>query len=162
MKRVVLPVLLFATLTMPVSAREYTPAMGTAERAEIMDAIRGGSGATSVFVVDYLRVERGRGVGVAYAEVHPQHPSAQRPYTGWFLLTDTGQGWEARFGVGSDGANNCAVLASVYRGATAVATAGGASPALFSRRFQTDYADLKAHGPDLGCVGDILINRDNG
>lgn len=82
----------------------HTPAMGTAERAAIMDAQRAfmaaqGMPSDVVFVVDWLRVDG----GWAYSKVNPQSPDGGAQYEPLaFLLRDRG-GWAVVDIFGSEG-----------------------------------------------------------
>jgi hypothetical protein len=152
-----LPVLVYLVSAPAMAAAPYTPKPGSAERMAIMQAIRDGIGSDTVFVVDFLKVAGTSEGGLAYAEVHPVK---ELGFLGWAFLRKSGGQWHFDSAIGSDGANDCAEIAEVYRHPLDLATQAKVAPELlFSPSFYADYAEAEEGAKeDVSCVGDIATS----
>lgn len=162
MKRLTPAALVIALLALPALAAPYTPSIGTADRASIMDAIRKGTHSNSVMVVDYLKVTTGPdGVRLAFAEVHPASASASAPFRGWVILKRSiGERWETLWGVDYDGYGACRPLKVAYTNAVEVASRFGTSMSIFSPEFRRANMALISRRDYATCKGNIVVGDD--
>lgn len=103
-----------------------TPRTGLIERTQILDAIRPVPDSKIRFVVDSLRVIKGKGPTFAYAVVEP---SKQEHDGGEYILQrDSAKStapWRVIWAVTGGGANACADIAAYYNSATQHLTKSG-------------------------------------
>lgn len=150
--------LVLAAVPVAAGARVATPRPGSAERADIMDAIRAGTHSSATFLVDYLRVTSGRPVNFAYAEVRPSRADTPIPFQGPAFLVKVGAQWKMAWAIGDGGSWPCSNLA---RGQTrAVEMVGSDATQLFSREFFDALRDRKRDASDnLECDGDLISGK---
>lgn len=139
----------------PASAQQaHTPRTGSAERTQILDAIRPSPGSNIRFIVHELRVIPGKTATYAYAAVEP---SKQEYDGGEFLLKNTG-GWRVIWSVTGGGTDDCSTAADYYASALALLTAEGIDPDALNPQLQEEHVRLKtfaAEDPDCTAIGDL-------
>ena len=142
-------------LTTPLAAGQttpHTPSVGSAERTEILAALR--THPDMRFTFRHLRVRNDGARAIAYAE-------GDNGVIGGFKLILTRDGanaWTIVWGEGDGGSNSCAVGARHYRWAVDLIASYHAQPdALFPGiTAQTSELEQMAKDePDSDCVGDL-------
>ena len=142
-------------LTAPLAAGQatpHTPPVGSAERTEILAALR--THPDMRFTFRHLRVRNDGARAIAYAE-------GDNGVIGGFKLILTRDGanaWTIVWGEGDGGSNSCAVGARHYRWAVDLIASYHAQPdALFPGiTVQTSKLEQMAKDePDSDCVGDL-------
>ncbi|NIJ36514.1 hypothetical protein FHR22_001163 [Sphingopyxis panaciterrae] len=144
--------LLFAA---PLAARDaspHTPAVGSAERAAILTALR--THPDLRFTFRHLRVWNDGARAIAYAE-------GDNGITGGFkiILTREGQaGWREVWGEGDGGSDSCAAGARHYRWAIQLIESYRAKPDALVPGIAAQTRELERMAksePETQCVGDL-------
>jgi len=149
---VVVTALLFAAPLAAGNASPHTPAVGSAERAAIIQTLR--SHPDLRFTFRHLRVWNDGDRAIAYAE-------GDNGVIGGFkiILTRDGKaGWREIWGEGDGGSDSCVAGARHYRWAVELIQSYHLAPdRLFPEiTAQTRKLELMAKSdPDLQCVGDL-------
>lgn len=143
----------------PRAGQVSTPAPGTPERKQILDAIRPSSGTQIRFIVHDLRVMKGKSANFAYAAVEP----SQQEYDGgeYILRNDglkTKGGWRVIWAVTGGGANSCADIAAYYSAVAKLLNAQGIAPDRLNPGHSKEEQNLSAAAQtdaDCNTVGDL-------
>jgi hypothetical protein len=143
----------------PRAQQVSTPAPGTPERKQILDAIRPSSGSQIRFIVHDLRVMKGKSANFAYAAVEP----ARQEYDGGeYILRNDGPktkgGWRVIWAVTGGGSNTCADIAEYYRAVARLLAAEGIAPDRLNPGHSEEQKNLSAAAQadaDCNTVGDL-------
>ena len=154
--------LVLGLATDPLMAKSYVPAIGTSERAEIMDAIREGTKTQSIFAVDYLRVTSNSSQKIAFVQVHPADNRAAYFFEGWALLhRKPMSGWRVMWALASYGSSKCGDVRQAYTGAVRVAGLVGENMDFFSPAFRSSRMNVTPKDDYERCKGLIITNSDD-
>jgi len=139
------------TVAMPAVAQEaYTPAPGSSERKQILDALRPSPGSSVRFIVRQLRVIDGETARYAYAAVYPAEGEDEND-GGMYLLKHE-DSWQRVWQAMDGGTRECRRAAQHRRRAMDILENYGIDPDLLAPELREYYENLiDPHGEDRAC-----------